>query len=179
MAGDVPDIDALRVQLEQCHEAAYGWALCCCQGDPVEAEEVLQATYLKVLEGTARYQERSAFKTWLFAVIRKTAADQRRTAMVRRLILARNASRAAVVEQPAEPSDCIQRSQVLLRFQEVLQALPRRQREIMALVFAQDLTLQESATVLGITLGSARRHYERGKQRLRHLLADLEESNAT
>lgn len=177
-ASDVPDTDALQAQLEQCHEAAFGWALCCCKGNRMEAEEVLQTTYLKVLERAAHYRGRSAFKTWLFAVIRKTACDRRRSTLLRRLRLVRNASYAVAVEQPTGLEDRIQRLQILLRFQQALWELPRRQREVLALVFAQDLTLRESARVLGITLGSARRHYERGKQRLRQLLADLEESDA-
>jgi DNA-directed RNA polymerase specialized sigma24 family protein len=34
--------------------------------------------YLKILQGRARYRDGAAFKTWLFAVIRLTAADERR-----------------------------------------------------------------------------------------------------
>ena len=176
--GGGPDSDAVRAQLEQCHEAAYGWALWCCQGNRIEAEEILQATYLKVLEGTAHFQGRSAFKTWLFAVIRKTVAEQRRRALVHRLILTQKVSQTVVIEPPPGPEENAHLSQVLLRVREALQVLPRRQCEVLGLVFIQDLTLQESATVLGITLGSARRHYERGKQRLRRLLGDLEEHDA-
>ena len=174
----MPDTDVLRAQLEQCHKAAYSWALCCCSDDPVEAEEVLQMVYLKVLEGAARYQGQSAFKTWLYAVIRKTATGRQRTALLHRVLLARNADQVVVGVPPTRPEDQVQETQVLRRFREALQGLPKRQREILTLVFAQDLTLQQSATVLGVALGSARRHYERGKQRLRQLLADLEDSDA-
>ena len=63
------------VLLEQLHHASYGWALCCCGRDRVMAEDVLQTAYWKVIDGRARYGARSSFKTWLFAVIRKTAAE--------------------------------------------------------------------------------------------------------
>ncbi len=44
--------------------------------------------------------------------------------------------------------------------------------EVLHLVFYQGLTLEESAAVVGISAGSARTHYERGKARLRELLAE-------
>ena len=77
----------IRALLEMNHQASYGWALGCCRRDPAEAESVLQAVYLKVLEGRARFEGRSSFKTWLFAVIRKTALDERRRSMLRGLRL--------------------------------------------------------------------------------------------
>lgn len=79
----------LQTQLEKYHCASYGWALNCCSRDISEAESVLQSVYLKILEGKARYDGRSEFKTWLFAVIRKTAADARRWHFLNRLRLSR------------------------------------------------------------------------------------------
>ena len=52
--------------------------------------------------------------------------------------------------------------------------LPARQREVLHLVFYQDLTIEEAAKVLNISLGTARTHFERGKSRLRGLLAQEE-----
>jgi RNA polymerase sigma-70 factor (ECF subfamily) len=40
------------------------------------------------------------------------------------------------------------------------------------LVFYQDLTIAAAADVLGISLGSARVHYERGKAQLRRHLGE-------
>src|SRR5689334_3125508 len=82
------DDDAIRGQLEPHHAASYGWALHCCGGDPEWAADTLQVAYLKVLDGRARYDGRSAFKTWLFAVVRTTAADERRHRWRRALRLA-------------------------------------------------------------------------------------------
>jgi RNA polymerase sigma-70 factor (ECF subfamily) len=47
------------------------------------AEDALQTAYLKILQGRARYNGRAAFKTWLFAVIRTTDADERRRQWLR------------------------------------------------------------------------------------------------
>src|SRR4051812_19367693 len=59
---------ALRLQLDAHHRDAYAWAVNCCRRNRTDAEDVLQATYLKVLEGRARFDDRSTFRTWLFGV---------------------------------------------------------------------------------------------------------------
>jgi RNA polymerase sigma factor (sigma-70 family) len=53
-----------------------------------------------------------------------------------------------------------------------LAQLPGRQREILHLVFYQDMSIAEAAEVTEIGVGSARTHYERGKARLRAILED-------
>jgi RNA polymerase sigma-70 factor (ECF subfamily) len=54
----------------------------------------------------------------------------------------------------------------------LLSRLSRRQRELLHLVFYQELTVEQAAEVLRIPVGTARTHYERGKSRLRGLLAE-------
>jgi RNA polymerase sigma-70 factor (ECF subfamily) len=53
-----------------------------------------------------------------------------------------------------------------------LATLATRQREVLELVFGHDMTIEEAARILGISLGSARVHYERGKRRLRRELGE-------
>src|SRR6185369_6504267 len=156
----------LRAQLEKYHSASYGWALSCCSRDRGEAESVLQTVYLKVLEGKARYDERASFKTWLFSVIRKTAADSRRWNLLRRLRLT-GYREAADRKSGEDPDKAIYRSEIQILFQRALASLPKRQQEVLQLVFYHEMSLQEAAEVMGISVGSARVHYERGKNRIR------------
>jgi len=162
------DISELQAEIERLHDASFGWALSCCRRDRSEAEEVLQTVYLKILEGKARYRGESSLKTWLFAVIRKTAITEQRKKWVRAL-----RSIAAAKTTPernsftAEPATALEKSEAQRQFQTALKRLPARQREVLHLVFYEDLSLREAADVMSVSIGSARQHYERGKKHLR------------
>ena len=148
-----------QAELERLHPASYAWSLSCCRRDRDEAEEVLQDVYVKILEGKARFDGRSSLKTWLFAVIRRTAAARARRRIVRDLLLAKWA-RQEVEVAPVEYSET---AEILL---DALQQLARRQREVLELVFYHDMTIEDAATALNVSLGTARVHYERGKKQL-------------
>jgi len=169
------DIAELRAELEQHHTACFGWAMSCCRRDPGEAEEVLQTVYLKILEGKARFRGEASLKTWLFAVIRKTAATEDRRNLLRRFRSAVSSEEVSVAEPVGGAVDAaFDRSEEQMRFRTALQRLPARQREALHLVFYEDLSLREAADVMGVSIGSTRQHYERGKKRLREVLERTE-----
>jgi RNA polymerase sigma-70 factor (ECF subfamily) len=157
----------LESQLERLHHASFGWALGCCGRNRDEAEEVLQSVYLKVLDGKAKFGGRSSLKTWLFAVIRRTAMAHRRARWIRSLAMLRLPRR----EDGNDTEREWERSEEASRLVAALKRLARRQREVLELVFYHDMTIEEAGATLGISLGSARVHYARGKKRLEALLA--------
>jgi RNA polymerase sigma-70 factor (ECF subfamily) len=166
--------ELLRATVASLHDASFAWALQCCGRDSLVAEEVLQDAYLKILDGRARFAGRSSFKTWLLALIRNTALDEcRRTS--------RRQARFTVIEGGLEvtaleraPDLNFAEAETRDSLREVLAGLPERQREVLTLVFYHDLTLDEAAGVLGLAPGTARTHYERGKQALRKTVSRAE-----
>jgi RNA polymerase sigma factor (sigma-70 family) len=162
----------LEVRLAGLHEESFGWALSCCGWDHADAEDVLQTTYLRVVSGQARFGGQSAFRTWLFGVIRHVAREHHRRVRVHQagaerlsLDAAGEGDAGTLTDDPAERSE---QRRILL---DALAELPGRQQEVLHLVFYHDLTIAEAAQVMDVSLGSARVHYERGKKRLRLLLA--------
>jgi RNA polymerase sigma factor (sigma-70 family) len=158
--------------LEELHAECWGWALACCGRDRELAEDVLQTAYLRVLSGAARFDGGSSFKTWVFGVIRMIArAEKRRTWLWGSRHRHTDAALAvpdatARVDASVENAD---RAAVLVR---AMRRLSSRQREILQLVFYHDLTVEEAASVMGVSVGSARTHYDRGKKSLARLLGD-------
>lgn len=57
------------------------------------------------------------------------------------------------------------------RTRSALRELSVRQRQVLHLVFYQDFTIEEAATIMSVSVGSARTHYHRGKSRMATLLS--------
>jgi RNA polymerase sigma-70 factor (ECF subfamily) len=162
----------LERELETLHAECWGWALACCARDSELAEDALQTAYLRVLSGRARFDGRSSVRTWVFGVIRMTAMEEGRR---RRSWMARNVGAEATMDM-ADPSpgadataEFSEQSAMVIA---ALATVSPRQREVLQLVFYHGMTIEEAARVMGVSIGSARTHYERGKKALAHTLAE-------
>ena len=156
----------LERQIAALHPASFAWALACTRWNAAEAEEVLQSAYLSILEGRARFDGRSAFRTWLFAVVRNVAAGARR----RRWLESRAPWRLLFPGSAPDPVEPLLSEERGARVRRALGTLPARQREVLDLVFFHEMTVEEAAEVMGVSTGTARTHYHRGKLRLLPLL---------
>ncbi|NJN51524.1 MAG: RNA polymerase sigma factor [Gammaproteobacteria bacterium] len=128
--------------------------------DADAAADVLQQSYLVIVEGGARFEGRSSLKTFLFGVVHRCALRHQRGRKRRFALVQRYAAEPQASDPPPE-------SQSDVRMRRALQALPRRQRDVLELVIYADLTLEQTAAVLNVSVGSVRTHYHRAKQTLR------------
>ncbi len=140
------------------HRNAYLWARQCCRFDDELARDVLQQVYLKILEGKAKLKDNSNEKAWLFSVVRNTAVD----ALKNRLI-------HLSVEMVPDQEDQY-REPDLNDYEAIIARLPKMQKEVILMVFYHGMTLEESARVLDLHIGTVRTHYDRGKKRVRQLI---------
>jgi RNA polymerase sigma-70 factor, ECF subfamily len=152
--------------LRELHAELHSWAVSCSHGNRDQALEVLQMTYLALMEGRALYQGDATLRTFLFAVVRNVARSLRRKLWLRSHLDALWSVAPPAVESSTEAdADESQRVRAALR------ALAGRQREVLELVYYRELTIEQAASVMGIRVGSARTHYARGKEALRRRLA--------
>ena len=163
-----------RHALAALHEAAFSWALSLTRHDSQAAEDVMQQTYLSLVEGSARFDGAASLKTWLFAVIRNTArrywrAQAQQDSLAANLETEQDAQVHPTASQSAE-AQMIQAPPPALRA--AIRNLPDRQKQVLELVVDADFTIEQAATVLGVSVGSARTHYHRAKQALRLALEE-------
>ena len=146
------------------------------------AEEVVQDTWLAMLRGLDRFEERSSLRTWLFAILvnraRSTGAHEARSVPVADAGPAVDASRFASsgawamppehwVEAAENRIDAVKLSELL---RVGLDSLPARQREVVLLRDVEDLTSAEVCQVLAISEANQRVLLHRGRSKLRQLL---------
>jgi len=163
--------DELESELARTHPDTFAWALRCVFGVREDAEDVLHTAYQRILDGRARFDGRSSLRTWLFGVVRRTALEERRKGWLRLTRLRRWFDRGEVPGRTAgDPDGWLVESETAARLRLALDRLSNRQRAVLHLVFYQEMSVAEAASVLGVPVGTARTHYERGKTRLRALL---------
>ncbi len=158
-------------QVSAFHADAFGWAVACSGGDAHSAADTLQECYVKVATGRAKFAGRSSLKTWWLAVIRLTALEQHRGKQrwQRRVDAFRDWLTLFGRESPEPPEHAFPAPDPV-QLLAALAHLPARQAEILRLRFQHDLSVSEAAAVMGVSVGSARQHYERAKKKLRILL---------
>jgi len=161
----------IRTQLATLHASSFAWAMACCGRRHEDAEDVLHDVYARVLGDGARFDGRSSFKTWLFGVIARTAQSRVRRERMRALLVSTRVFRLDVPAQPPPPDEDAVAGDRRERTRAALERLSRRQRDVLLLVFYHDLTVEEAASVMRVSVGSARVHYQRGKARLAALLS--------
>lgn len=143
------------------HTETFLWARQCCGFDGELAKDVIQQTYLKILEGKARLKHDGNCKTWLFSIIRFTAIDELRKA-------GRSESLESEVEILWEEQEPEQES-----YEALVRRLPKMQREVMLMVFYHEMTLEQCAAVMQLHIGTVRTHYDRGKKRLKEWIEKM------
>jgi RNA polymerase sigma-70 factor (ECF subfamily) len=146
------------------------------------AEEVVQDTWLAVLRGLGRFEERSSLRTWMFTILvnraRSTGVREARSVPVADAGPAVDASRFGPsgawaappehwIEEAENRVDAVKLSELL---RGGLDGLPPRQREVVLLRDVEGLSSAEACQVLAITEANQRVLLHRGRSRLRQLL---------
>src|ERR1043165_748216 len=114
------------------------------------AEDLVQETWMRVLERAGQYNGRSRFEPWLFSIARNLAIDHLR----RRQKIGLNTPDAeALLEVPApdrhSPFAAAAKSEDAVRVAGALAALEPIYREALLLRFQEELSLDEIAQVAG------------------------------
>lgn len=132
-------------------------------GDPEQAEELTQETFLAVLRASSRYEPSALFRTYLYAIGLKILRAHRRKTAFRATFLGMDTkSREPVLESATH-------GEVLVR--QAVGKLERLDREILLLREFEQLSYAEIAELLRLPINTVRSRLFRARMALRDLLA--------
>jgi RNA polymerase sigma-70 factor (ECF subfamily) len=132
------------------------------------AEDLTQLTFERALRAWSRFDpDRSSQSTWLLAIARNLLIDHYR---------ADRSGLSQPLDELVTPTIAgpEERFAGTPRVIEALTHLKDREREILALRFGGDLSGEEIATVVGLSLANVQQIMSRSLRQLRTLLADLD-----
>jgi len=137
--------------------------------DAVEAEDLVQETFIKALRGFGGFQAGTNFRAWIFRILRNT------------FLTSRSGLKAATVAEEdfdALPSGDPSPEASLLKqadreaVQQALGALAMPFREILLLCEVEEMSYEEIAQVLAIPMGTVMSRLYRARKSLRVLLVE-------
>ena len=158
----------VRQALDLHESSLIAYACSIFNGDEDRARDVVQDTLLRLyLADPARVSEN--LKAWLFAVCRNRAFDVLRKE--NRMVLSDDREPMEWIdESQPDPSDEAGREELLGHIWNVIEQLPRNQREVIRLKFQHDLSYKEISNITGLTVTNVGFLLHTGIKRLRRLL---------
>ncbi len=134
-------------------------------------EDLVQETWIRVLERGRSYDGQSRFEPWLFAIARNLAIDHLRKRRVFSLdstdFAEQDLAALTPVSTAASPFEQAARTEDAQRLARSLQMLEPLYREALVLRFQEDLSLQEMAAVIGAPVSTISSRIYRGLAVLR------------
>lgn len=146
--------------------------------DEAEAEDIAQQTFVQVWKSAARYEASARFTTWLFTIARNLCLNEIRRRS-RHPADSLDASERSDDDHPAQQfadasattaPDQLHSGELVEKVEEAIRDLPETQRTALLLCREDELSYEEIARVLGITLSATKSIIFRGRETLKQRL---------
>jgi RNA polymerase sigma-70 factor, ECF subfamily len=177
------DRGALDLLVERHSPRVYGVALRLV-GDREAAEEVLQDTFLHVIERLDTFRGEARFSTWLFRIATNAALARRRTRRREEAVSLEaclptydETGRMARLDldygRAARAEEVLERAELAGKAREALAGLPEAYRDAFVLRDLEELSTAETAEVLGVGVDVVRQRVHRARLMLRGYLGRI------
>jgi RNA polymerase sigma-70 factor, ECF subfamily len=184
---------AIVAELKAGSEVAYAWLIGEFQqpvyglvyrivNDPADAADTTQDVFLKVFRGMKHFHGESSLKTWIYRIALHEAANRRRWWFRHKAKEtsiepaesetpgAENSMQTALMDRADSPFENVAHHEVQRRVEEELQQLAEPYRTTLILRDLEEMSYEEIAEVLEISLGTVKSRLTRGRDMLRQRL---------
>jgi RNA polymerase sigma-70 factor (ECF subfamily) len=146
-------------------------------GNRSDAEDATGDVFLALFSGSYRLDPRAKFSTWLFTIARHCCIDKiRKRKNTTSLWFSQNGSQERqhdVMDSGASAADTLEQKENAALIREAIFQLPLQQREALVLREYHQMSYQEIAQILGLSLENVKIQIFRAREQLRGSLADL------
>lgn len=139
-------------------------------GDPDEARDLVQETFVKALRGLGSFQEGTNFRAWMFRILRNTFLTSR-TGLDRRMTEQEDETgfEEAVVTLDTPELAVIRRADTEMVQQAIAKLAPAF-REVLLLADIEEMKYQEVADALSIPIGTVMSRLARARKQVREYI---------
>ncbi len=167
------DQDAFEQLVRSYEKRVFALTLRMC-GNPEDAAEAAQETFLAVWQGLKSFREEASFSTWLYRLASNACVD-----LLRREGRHRAAAGPSLDDEEQNPADtaptpqeAAERNELRSQIEAGLRALPPEYRQVLILREMHQLSYGEIAEALSLDVGTVKSRINRGRKRLRNFLQE-------
>src|SRR5215472_12448850 len=184
---------AIVAELKAGSEAAYTWLIGEFQqpvyglvyrvvNDPADAADTTQDVFLKVFRGIKHFHGESSLKTWIYRIALHEAANRRRWWFRHKAKetsiepesetnAGEGAIQIALTDRSDSPFESVAHHEVQRRVEQELRKVAEPYRTTLILRDLEEMSYEEIAEVLEVSLGTVKSRLTRGREALRQRLA--------
>lgn len=146
-------------------------------GNRIDAEDVVQETFLRVYKNKHRYKQIAKFSTWIYTIASNLAKTELRRRKRRKLFsisqLGFEDKDYDIPDSAFSPEKVIEEDFKGREIRAEINKLPEKFREVVVLRDVQEFSYEEISRILHIPIGTVKSRANRGRLRLQKQLAHL------
>jgi len=171
LAGDAYAIETLVRQYET---GVFRLALSIV-GDPTEANEITQETFISALWSLSSYQEKKSFKAWLYTIAlnHSRSCIRKRKSLARLGMILTSIFRVETQKQILPEDAVIQNEQETILWNS-LNKLDEKFRTVVVLRYFHELSIPEISEILSVNEGTIHSRLHSAREKLRDALQPLD-----
>ena len=133
------------------------------------AEELTEDTFVTLAVKKPPFSENAQFRTWLYTIARNKALNYLRSAVFRKTL---PLEQAGAVQAPDCPEQRLLLQERYRKLYTAIDSLPKNQREMVYLVYFEDMSIAQAASVIRKTQRQGINILFRARQKLRFILQE-------
>lgn len=135
-------------------------------GNPIEADDLLQETMIRIAKGLSHYEGRSNIKTWAYRIATNTAIDYFRKSKKRRYV--EFSETDEYIDEDMEDTIVVQEMNECIR--KVVNEMPPDYRAVLLLTNFEGKSIRKVSEICDLSISATKVRVHRAKKRLQEAL---------